>query len=103
MIRNICFATIVPIIKETSENVKEVFFYGDIWYNELEKTKGKRIMEEERIINGFCKSANDIRTIFCEYDEEGTLTHMDCAGHFCELKESCENYKKALAREGSEV
>ena len=60
-------------------------------------------MEEERIINGFCKSANDIRTIFCEYDTEGNLSHMDCTGEDCELKESCENYKKALAREGSEV
>ena len=60
-------------------------------------------MEEERIINGFCKATNDIRTIFCEYDEQGELCHMDCAGAACELKESCENYKKAVAREGAEA
>jgi len=52
-------------------------------------------MEEERIINGFCKNTNGIRSIFCEYDEQGNLIAMDCAGENCELKESCENYRKA--------
>ena len=57
-------------------------------------------MEEERMISGFCKAANSIRTIVCEYDENGALCHMDCAEKNCELRESCENYKKALAGEG---
>jgi len=68
----------------------------------IEKER-KESMEEERIINGFCKATNDIRTIFCEYDEQGALSYMDCAGESCELKESCENYKKAQAGEGTAV
>ena len=56
-------------------------------------------MEEERIINGFCKARNDIMTIFCEYDEKGELTFMDCSGQGCDLKESCENYRRAIMHE----
>jgi len=56
-------------------------------------------MEEERIINGFCKAKNDITTIFCEYDAEGKLAFMDCSGLGCELKESCENYRRAISEE----
>ena len=56
-------------------------------------------MEEERIINGFCKARNDIMTIFCEYDEKGELTFMDCSGQGCDLKESCDNYRRAVMHE----
>lgn len=56
-------------------------------------------MEEERIFSGFCRAANGMRTILCEYDETGRLIGMDCVGEVCELKESCENYKKARSPE----
>lgn len=58
-------------------------------------------MEEiiEKLISGFCRTCNDTRTVFCEYECQSTgnfrLAEMGCGHESCRHTGSCLILKEA--------
>ena len=52
----------------------------------------------EEMYSGFCKTLNETRTVFCEFekrDGKRCLTHVDCAYGTCPHSKSCLLMKQA--------
>lgn len=59
-------------------------------------------METEEFLSGYCRTANGINSVCCEYtEEEGrkALRSMDCAHEKCLHTAACEIYKEAHSLE----
>ncbi|WP_434309399.1 hypothetical protein [Hominifimenecus sp. rT4P-3] len=54
--------------------------------------------EQERIVNGYCRTWNQNRMVICECwtDEEGTHWETDCDYPNCVHSGSCEVMKRAV-------